>query len=304
MKKTLFLLAAIFTLAFMAPAAMASEGTLAVQPTARSASTQSTSKSLPKGITPRSDVPDATVPVVEVDNDQARLLIRYKASDSSSYMVRIIAPGGAYVDYTLYAVNADEYFPLTGGNGAYEAWILRVTGDGKAQVVNKTTVTLQAKDKNAAYLSSNLYVNWEGATDAQKYVDKLSGGKQSKGGDSIAATIYQEVVNMMNYDYSLVGKLESGYLADIDKTLQTKKGICYDTSTLLAGMLRYSDVPTRVVIGYAKSVGTDYMHAWNEAYIDGEWVIIDATEDSILQKGSHSYSMEKKSGDFKEVRSY
>lgn len=303
-KLRILLLAALFTMALYVPSAMAGEN-LAVQPAAKSTSVQATAKSLPKGITPRNDVPEATVPVVEVDDEQARMLVRYKASDGSAYMVRIIAPGGSYNDYNLYAVNADEYFPLTNGNGAYEAWILRLTGGGKAQVVSKATVTLQAKDKNAAYLSSTILVNWEGATDAQKYVDKMSGGKQSKGGNSdLATSIYQEVVHMMNYDYSKLGQLGAGYMADIDETLKTKKGICLDTTTLLTAMLRYSDVPTRIVVGRAASVEGNYDHAWAEVLMNGKWIIVDATADAQFEKGGHDYTMEKNAKDYQGAKAY
>lgn len=304
MKKLGIMLVAIFTMALIAPSAFASEGTLAVEPTARSASTNSAAKALPKGMEPRSDVPEATTPVVEVDNDNARLMIRYKANDGSGYMVRITAADGSYEDCTLYAINADEYFPLSKGNGAYEIMVLRVLGNGKAQVAYKTSVTLKAKDKNAAFLSSNYLVNWEGATDAQSYVDQLSGGKQSKGGDTLVDSVYQNIVNMMNYDYSKLGNLYAGYVADIDSTLKTKKGVCNDIATLTAGMLRYSDIPTRVAVGWASSVGDKYTHAWNEIYIDGKWVVVDLTEDATLQKGGHSYKMVKNASDFKAAKYY
>lgn len=302
-KLTSILLAAVFTMALAAPSAIASEGTIAVQPTMRSSSNKSSANALPKGMSPRSDVPEATTPVIEVDHDNARLLVRYKASGGEGHMVRVIASDGSYDDFTLYAVNADEYFPLTKGNGNYEVWVIRVA-NGKGQLVQKTNVALKAKDKNAAYLSSNYYVNWEGATDAQGFVNSLAGGKQSKGGDALATSIYQEVVNMMHYDYDSYMKLNSGYMADIDTTLKTKKGVCLDISTLLAGMLRYSDVPTRLAIGYSKEVGTDVQHAWNEAYIDGKWVVIDATYDAIYQKGGHDYKMVKNPKDFKALKTY
>ena len=40
--------------------------------------------------------------------------------------------------------------------------------------------------------------------------------------------------------------------------LTTKKGICFDYASLMAGMLRSQGVPCKLVVGYA---GTAY-HAW------------------------------------------
>lgn len=304
MKKTWIMLAAIFTLAlaFTAiPSALASAETLAIQSDAASSSGQSAAKSLPKGMTPRTDVPDAVTPVIEVDNDNARLLVRYKASDNSEYMVAVTASDGSAEYYTLYAVNADEYFPLPNGNGAYQIMIVRKLEGNKVRVISKGNVTLKAKDQNAAYLSSSYYVNWEVATATQQFASQLTGGKQSKGGDAVATAVYESVVKTMGYDQSKLNSLPSYYAPELDPTLQTKMGVCFDISSLLAGMLRYEGIPTRLVMGYTKATGKTY-HAWNEAFIDGKWVVIDATYDAEYEKGGHAYEMEKNPKDFQAVK--
>lgn len=298
MKKTWIMLAAVFTMVLLwVPSAFAGE-TIAIQSSA-SSSGQSTSKALPKGMTPRTDVPDAVTPVIEVDNDTARLMIRYKASDNKAYKVIVTASDGTYEYYDLYAVNADEYFPLNKGNGAYQVLIARDLGGGKAQAVTRANVTLKAKDQNAAYLSSSYYVNWEGATDTQKYVNQLTGGKQAKSDSTsaVAKPVWQNVVSIMSYDHDAYKNLPSGYLPDIDSVLKKKKGVCFDISTMLAAMLRYSDVPTRLVMGTSKETKGDY-HAWNEVYLDGKWVVVDATYDATYDKGNHKYEMVKNAKDF------
>ena len=66
--------------------------------------------------------------------------------------------------------------------------------------------------------------------------------------------------------------MESGYLPDIDETLKTEKGICFDYAALMAGMLRSRGIPTKLDIGYT---GGDIYHAWISTWLSGRgWVDI------------------------------
>ncbi|MCI9382900.1 MAG: transglutaminase domain-containing protein, partial [Lachnospiraceae bacterium] len=65
------------------------------------------------------------------------------------------------------------------------------------------------------------------------------------------------------------------YLPDVDATLQERKGICFDYSALFAAMLRAQDIPVRLAIGYVQP--DNIYHAWNQVYLDGEWVWMDST---------------------------
>lgn len=306
MKKTILMLAAVFTMALLfVPSAFAGNDLAASIPGPKSDATAgdaaAVSKSRPKGLEPRTDVPDATEPVIELDTDQVRLLVRYKASNKYGFSVAISYNGGNADYYTLYAINADEYFPLANGNGTYSVMILkRLDNSGKASVVKKMNVNVNVKDQNAAFLASNYFVNWENSDASVNRAQSLS-GKKSKGSD-VSNAIYNEIVKIMNYDESKLGKLPSGYVPDMDTTYNTKKGVCYDTSVLLAGMLRSTGVPTRFVKGYA--AGIDGYHAWNEILIDGKWVVVDATADAIYEKGGHSYKMAKNSKDYKKTSQY
>jgi putative cell wall-binding protein/transglutaminase-like putative cysteine protease len=105
--------------------------------------------------------------------------------------------------------------------------------------------------------------------------------------DWVAANIY--------YDYdAYLGKTEKAS-TDALTTLANKRSVCDGYSTLTAALLRSLGIPTRHVSGLAVNSivsnqtrtawndSTDTItsnHAWNEAYIDGRWVIIDTTWDS------------------------
>ena len=49
--------------------------------------------------------------------------------------------------------------------------------------------------------------------------------------------IYDYVTENLTYDYDLADTVESGYLPDVDATLESKKGICFDYAALTAAML-------------------------------------------------------------------
>lgn len=102
--------------------------------------------------------------------------------------------------------------------------------------------------------------------------------------DWIAGEIYYDK------DY-LNGKTKRTNINSI-AVLNNKYAVCSGYSNLLHDLLVASGIPDRQVIGFALGVtsdgGWDDMdlkeiepnHVWNEAYVDGRWVIIDATWDS------------------------
>ena len=89
---------------------------------------------------------------------------------------------------------------------------------------------------------------------------------QSAGDDLEAiAAIYNYVIGNIQYDFDKAASVQSGYLPDIDETLNTKKGICFDYAALMTAMLRVQRIPTKLVVGYAGEL----YHAWISVYLDG-----------------------------------
>lgn len=84
------------------------------------------------------------------------------------------------------------------------------------------------------------------------------------------------------------------------EVLDTRRAVCLGFATLSASLCRSVGIPCNVVSGYALGVGsdtqwtdetssTDYQnHAWNEAYVDGRWIIFDTTWDckNKIENGS------------------
>lgn len=73
------------------------------------------------------------------------------------------------------------------------------------------------------------------------------------------------------------------------EVLKTKEGECEAHSMLTAALLRSIDIPAKVVggVAYSKEHRGFLYHAWNEAYLDGIFVPIDATFGEFPAKPYH-----------------
>ena len=60
-------------------------------------------------------------------------------------------------------------------------------------------------------------------------------------------------------------------------TLLTRCGVCRDYAHLVIGVLRALAVPARLVACYAPGLSPMDFHAVVEAYVNGQWQILDAT---------------------------
>jgi transglutaminase-like putative cysteine protease len=60
-------------------------------------------------------------------------------------------------------------------------------------------------------------------------------------------------------------------------TLLTRCGVCRDYAHLVIGLLRALAVPARLVACYAPGLSPMDFHAVVEAYVDGQWHVLDAT---------------------------
>lgn len=107
-----------------------------------------------------------------------------------------------------------------------------------------------------------------------------------------------------NWDGLLSGKYGK---TDAYGTLEGKRSVCQGYAELTNALLKSAGIPSRLVTGHALGVsssgnswdGVDHTksnHAWNEAFVDGRWITIDATwnsgnkyENGKFNKGNMSY---------------
>ncbi len=81
------------------------------------------------------------------------------------------------------------------------------------------------------------------------------------------------------YDYNL--DLLYQYF-NIEKTLQSKMGVCYDYSNLFAAYCRSQGIPCFVVDGYRRD-NNAYLHTWNRVYFNNTWWNVDITFDATSE---------------------
>lgn len=197
------------------------------------------------------------------------VMVKYTGGKNVRIKVQITKSGGTTYTYNLNNTGSFETFPLTEGDGSYTIKVYENTTGTKYAQAYSTSVTAKLRDPFLPFLYPNQYVNF---TSDSKTVAK---GKEivesAKATTDLAKVqaIFTWVTKNFTYDYKLAANPPTGYLPNVDKVLEAKKGICFDYSAVMASMLRSQGIPCKLVIGYA---GTIY-HAWINVYIEGVgWV--------------------------------
>jgi len=94
-----------------------------------------------------------------------------------------------------------------------------------------------------------------------------------------ASTPYEAAQRIFNWvrdniDYQFYYNTQKGAVG----TLTSGGGNCVDTTHLLIALLRSVGIPARYVHGYCQfSSGSWYGHVWASVYVNGQWIVADAT---------------------------
>ena len=216
--------------------------------------------------------------------------------------------------YTYYLRTDGNYdvLPLSDGNGTYQIVVCKNVSGTKYSQVLAASVSAQLSDNRAPFLRPNQYVNYSDSSAAVQKARELTAGASDNLGKVQA--VYDWVVTNMTYDYDKAKTVQSGYLPDVDKVLQEKKGICFDYASLMSAMLRSQGVPVKLVIGYTS---TGEYHAWinvwsekdgwvdNVIYFDGNtWKLMDPTFASSSNQSQSIMEFIGNTGNYKERFAY
>ncbi len=188
--------------------------------------------------------------------------------------------------YTYDLTPGDDYaaFPITSGNGSYTLTINENIADTKYAVVDTAAFDVALEDELLPFLHPSQYVNYTADSEAVALGAELA--KSANSDLEALENIYNYVIGNVTYDFELAENVKTFYIPDIDTTLNTGKGICFDYAVLMTAMLRTQGIPTQLVLGYA---GEAY-HAWISVYTDetgwisnviefdgNDWVLMDPT---------------------------
>ena len=180
---------------------------------------------------------------------------------------------------------------------------------------NDTSFTKCYRDTSMADMSYEIRNGAKWTKDAKKKLTSSEVKALKNFSDSIvkgASTKYGKLLKLHDYIAGHVyydrplfeGKTSSSTLNPYDLYKQIKnetstkkaKTVCNGYSTLFAALARAQEIPCRTVSGHSISIpGNTWEtekninkqdHVWNEAYVDGAWIIVDVTRDSsnVYQK--------------------
>ncbi len=161
------------------------------------------------------------------------------------------------------------------GKGIYTVW----AGDNP----NKFDGRIRFKVNNTAtedvrYLAPSAHVNSDHESVKSLAMDITEGKTTDM--ERIRA-IHKWVITNIEYDYDAYLKGDNT-MYTASETIDRGKGTCRDYSFTVAALARAIGIPTRVVYGNINNT-TDWdtqLHAWNQAYINGEWITLDTTWDA------------------------
>lgn len=199
------------------------------------------------------------------DTDQGYLTA---VSDSTDQMmnVQLTAEDGVVYSYFI-SPGESAVIPFSSGSSTYQVSCYQQISDSQYAALYADTLEIKLANEFLPFFYPNQYVNFTPDSEASKLA--LSMVSEDTSDIDALQTIYNYVVSHVTYDYDLADTVASGYLPDVDETLQTGKGICFDYAALTTAMLRSCDIPCKLQIGYAG----DIKHAWINVYIRSRgWV--------------------------------
>lgn len=199
----------------------------------------------------------------------------------SSPKVKMQIKGPDEVTYT-YDIKSGGYdtFPLSAGDGSYDIGVYENITADKYSTAFYQTIEVQLKNEFTPFLYPNQFVNYSQDTKAVSLASELADGAED--GLQVVTNIYNYVIENIKYDDEKAETAVSGYLPDVDETLETKKGICFDYAALMTCMLRTQGIPTKLQIGFSGEI----KHAWISTYLEERgWV------DNIIEFDGESWEL-------------
>lgn len=207
------------------------------------------------------------------------LMARYTGS-SDKVKFFLITPDEVRYTYDLPASADWMALPLTAGNGTYTLDVREHVGDELYSNLYQEAVEVNLEDEFGPFLYPNQYTWFSTDTQAVKKASELTKGCDN--GLDAVTQIYNYVIETIEYDYDKAENVQSGYLPDVDETLNSQKGICFDYAALMTAMLRSQGIPTKLEIGYSGEI----YHAWINTYLEETgWV------DHIIEFDGKNWSL-------------
>ena len=231
--------------------------------------------STPRVLTPSADgvtVYQNDFASIDTSNtSQGYVMVKYNGTNEK-VKLQITCPDQSCYTYLISDRGAYDTFPLTAGNGSYALQVLENVAGDTYTVSLAQSINVSIEDEFLPFLYPNQYVNFH--TDSKAVSKGSDLAKDTYSDLDVVQNIYNYVIKNISYDTEKAQNVSYGYVPDVDDTLSSKKGICFDYAALMTSMLRSQNIPTKLEVGYSG----DAYHAWISTYIDDKgWV------DDIIQ---------------------
>lgn len=259
--------------------------------------------STPQVLTPTADgtvVYQNDVAAVDASNtSQGYVMVNYNGS-CEKVKLQITGPDQNCYTYLITEYGNYTAFPLTAGNGSYSIQVMENIGGDSYVLSLEQTVDVQIENEFLPFLYPNQYVDFKADSNAVKKGSELA--EDTWTDLEVVQNIYNFVIKNISYDEEKAQNVSYGYLPNVDDTLTSGTGICFDYAALMTAMLRSQNIPTKLEVGYSG----DTYHAWISTYVDDKgWVdnIIEFDGDSwqimdpTLGANNDSKSVKKYVGD-------
>jgi len=211
--------------------------------------------------------------------EQGYVMIQYRGSNPK-VKLQIASPNGITYTYLLSKGGQFETFPLAGGNGAYSLTVLENVEGDMYTIAFSQDIDAAISDEFLPFLYPNQYVNF--TPEAQTVSKAKDLASKAHSDLDVVREIYHYVIKNVTYDDAKAESVAYGYLPNVDDTLKSGKGICFDYAALMSAMLRSQRIPTKLEVGYAGEV----YHAWISVYLTGTgWI------DDIIEFDGQSWSL-------------
>lgn len=197
------------------------------------------------------DFTNASEGFVKISNTSAKKRLK----------VQVIKNNTTY-NYDLKNGGKTEIYPFQLGDGSYKVRVLENTTGNKYTPLAEQTIDIKLGNPFAPFLKPSQYILYGNDWATVKKAAELTKGKKTDK-EKIEA-IYKYIVKNIKYDTQKAATVQTGYLPNVDETLKSQKGICFDYAALLSAMLRSQGIPSRMIIGTVSP--KDINHAWNEVY--------------------------------------
>lgn len=217
---------------------------------------------------------------IDLSNTSKGYLMAKYHGDKDKVKFFIVTPDDVRYTYDLPPSDQWMALPFTAGNGTYTLDVWEHAGGEMYSNLFQETIEVTLEDEFSPFLYPNQYTWFTEESQAVKKASELTKGC-SNGLDAVTE-IYNYVIENIEYDYDKATMVQSGYLPNVDETLNSKKGICFDYAALMTAMLRSQGIPTKLEIGYSG----DVYHAWINVYLEETgWI------DHIIEFDGKSWSL-------------